>query len=476
MSEINEPSSSLAEKSFHRIGKGAERVGKRPERWLEKLAGRWLRVPDQRGWEVDSEWARIQQEPIRPRALLWMIFLTVIALLVWAGLAPIDEVARGDGRVIPSTQLQVVQSLDGGVVEVLSVQEGELVKKGQLLVSIESTRFDSDFAEQKARELSLTADIFRLEALVQGKELTFPPEFIERSPQLVTVQRSLFENSRREMQEQEAIHRQQLQQRQADLQEAQSARRQFQEVLKLASRELELKRPLLASGAVSEVDLIKLEREISNARGELAQAEAAITRSRSAILEAESKIRETGLVMTNRWREQLSDSVSELAATLETLDGLQDRVSKTRIVAPVDGTVQRLFVKTVGGVVSPGQDVVEIVPLNDELLVEARVSPKDIAFIQKGQEAIVKFTAYDFAVFGGLRATVEHISADTITDEDNNTYYLTRLRTETQGFSEQFAIIPGMTAQVDILTGQKTVLEYLLKPVVRATSLALSER
>ncbi len=472
----SEPRSSLTEKSFHGIGRGSDKVGKRTERWLDRLAGRWLQVPDKRGWEVDSEWARVQQEPIRPRALLWGIFLTVVALLIWAGLAPIDEVARGDGRVIPSTQLQVVQSLDGGVVETLAVQEGELVKKGQLLVSIESTRFDSDFAEQKARELSLMADTFRLRALVQGDEVSFPEDFQERAPQLVEVQRSLFESSRNELQEQEAIHRQQLEQRQADLEEALSAQRQYQEVLSLASRELELKRPLLASGAVSEVDLIKLEREISNARGEVAQAEAAINRSRSAIREAESKVRETRLVMTNQWRQQLSESISELAAIKETMEGLQDRVSKTQIVAPVDGTIQRLFVKTVGGVVSPGQDVAEIVPLDDELLVEARVSPKDIAFIRRGQDAIVKFTAYDFAVFGGLQATVEHISADTITDEDDNTYYLTRLRTETQGFSEQLAIIPGMTAQVDILTGEKTVLEYLLKPVVRATSLALSER
>ncbi|SNB59114.1 membrane fusion protein, adhesin transport system [Marinobacter sp. es.042] len=468
--------SSLAEKGFHGIGRGSDRVGQRTERWFDRLMGRWLKIPDGRGWEVDSEWARVQQEPIRPRALLWTIFLAFVALLVWAGFATIDEVARGDGKVIPSSQLQVVQSLDGGVVEMLSVQEGELVKKGQLLVSVESTRFDSDYAEQMARELSLLADTFRLRALVEDTEISFPSDFQERAPQLIAVQKSLFENSRRELQEQQAIYQQQLEQRQADLQEALSARQQYREVLGLASRELELKRPLLASGAVSEVDLIKLEREISNARGEAAQAESAINRSRAAIAEAESKIRETGLVMTNRWRQQLSEAISELAASREMLEGLQDRVSKTRIVAPVDGTVQRLFVKTVGGVVAPGQDVVEIVPLNDELLVEARVSPKDIAFIRRGQGAIIKFSAYDFAVFGGLKATVEHISADTITDEKDNTYYLTRLRTETQSFSEQLAIIPGMTVQVDILTGEKTILEYLLKPVLRATSQALSER
>lgn len=467
---------SLAEKSFHGIGRGSERVGKRTERWLDRAAGRWLRVPDKSGWEVDGEWARVQQEPLRARALLWVVFFALIALLVWAGFAPIDEVARGDGKVIPSSQLQIVQSLDGGVVETLSVQEGELVRKGQLLVSIESTRFDSDFAEQKSRELALQANIFRLRALVDDTEIGFPPDFAERAPELVSVQESLFESSRNELEAQKIIYQQQLEQRQADLRKAESARQQYQEVLSLASRELNLKRPLLASGAVSEVDLIKLEREISNARGEVNQALASIDGSRSAIAEAQSKIRETRLVMTNRWREQLSESVSELAAIRDMISGLSDRVSKTQIMAPVDGTVQRLFVKTVGGVVAPGQDVVEIVPLNDEMLVEARVLPKDIAFIHKGQSAIIKFSAYDFAVFGGLKAKVEHISADTITDENDNTYYLTRLRTEAQGFSDQLAIIPGMTAQVDILTGQKTVLEYLLKPVVRATSKALSER
>jgi len=467
---------SLTEKSFHGIGRGSDRVGRRTERWLDRITGRWLRVPDKNGWEVDGEWARVQQEPARARALLWVVFFALIALLVWAGLAPIDEVARGEGKVIPSSQLQVVQSLDGGVVETLSVQEGELVRKGQLLVSIESTRFDSDFAEQKSREMALQANIIRLRALVDDTELRFPPDFIERSPELVSVQESLFVNSRNELQEQKVIYQQQLEQRQADLREAQSARQQYREVLALASRELALKKPLLASGAVSEVDLIKLEREISNARGEVNQAKAVIDRSRSAIAEAESKIRETRLVMTNSWRERLSEAVSELAATQDMISGLSDRVRKTQIVAPVDGTVQRLFVKTVGGVVAPGQDVIEIVPLNDEMLVEARVRPKDIAFIHKGQDAIIKFSAYDFAVFGGLRAKVEHISADTITDENDNTYYLIRLRTEVQGFSDQLAIIPGMTTQVDILTGQKTVLEYLLKPVVRATSQALSER
>jgi len=467
---------SLAEKSFHGIGRGSDRVGKRTERWLDRATGRWLRVPDKAGWEVDGEWARVQQEPVRARALLWVVFFALIALLVWAGWAPIDEVARGEGKVIPSSQLQIVQSLDGGVVETLSVQEGELVKQGQLLVSIESTRFDSDFAEQRSRELALQANTFRLHALVDGTEIRFPPDFIERAPELVSVQKSLFENSRNELEEQKIIYQQQLEQRQADLRRAQSARQQYREVLSLASRELGLKQPLLASGAVSEVDLIKLQREISNARGEVNQAEAAIDGSVSAIAEAESKIRETGLVMTNGWREQLSKAVSELAATQDMMSGLSDRVSKTQILAPVDGTVQRLFVKTVGGVVAPGQDVIEIVPLNDEMVIEARILPKDIAFIHKGQSAIIKFSAYDFAVFGGLKAKVEHISADTITDENDNTYYLTRLRTEVQGFSDQLAIIPGMTAQVDILTGQKTVLEYLLKPVVRATSKALSER
>lgn len=476
MSDEKKSERTLAEKSFHGIGRGSDRMGRKSEGLFDRIFGRWLKVPDTSGWEIDSEWARVQQEPMRARGLLWMVFLAFLALLVWAALAPIDEVARGEGKVIPSSQLQVMQTLDGGVVEEVAVQEGDLVSQGDLLVSIESTRFASDLAEQKSRELALKADIVRLRALVEGTDVQFPPEFEETAPELVQVQRSLFENSREELREQKLIYQQQLEQRQADLREAESARTQYREVLNLASRELELKKPLVASGAVSEVDLIKLEREISNARGEVNQAGAAISRASSAITEARSKIRETELVMTNRWRQQLSEAVSELAAIRDALEGLGDRVSKTQIVSPVDGTVQRLFAQTEGGVVSPGQDVVEIVPLNDELLVEAKISPKDIAFIRKGQQAIVKFSAYDFAVFGGLEATVEHISADTITDEKDNTFYLIRLRTEAQGFSDKLSIIPGMTAQVDILTGEKTVLNYLLKPVVRATSQAMSER
>lgn len=476
MSDEKKSERTLAEKSFHGIGRGSDRMGRKSEGLFDRIFGRWLKVPDTSGWEIDSEWARVQQEPMRARGLLWMVFLAFLALLIWAGLAPIDEVARGEGKVIPSSQLQVMQTLDGGVVEEVAVQEGDLVSQGDLLISIESTRFASDLAEQKSRELALKADIVRLRALVEGTDVQFPLEFEETAPELVQVQRSLFENSREELREQKLIYQQQLEQRQADLREAESARTQYREVLNLASRELELKKPLVASGAVSEVDLIKLEREISNARGEVNQAGAAISRASSAITEARSKIRETELVMTNRWRQQLSEAVSELAAIRDALEGLGDRVSKTQIVSPVDGTVQRLFAQTEGGVVSPGQDVVEIVPLNDELLVEAKISPKDIAFIRKGQQAIVKFSAYDFAVFGGLEATVEHISADTITDEKDNTFYLIRLRTEAQGFSDKLSIIPGMTAQVDILTGEKTVLNYLLKPVVRATSQAMSER
>ena len=476
MSDQSNQQRTLAEKSFHGIGRGSDRVGRKSEGLFDRVFGRWLRIPDTEGWEVDSEWARVQQEPIRARSLLWMVFFAFVALLVWAALAPIDEVSRGEGKVIPSSQLQVIQTLDGGVVEEVAVQEGDLVSKGDLLVSVESTRFASDLAEQKSRELALKADIVRLRALVDGTDIQFPSEFSETAPELLEVQRSLFESSRQELQEQRLIYQQQLEQRQADLREAESARTQYQEVLDLASRELELKRPLVASGAVSEVDLIKLEREISNARGEVNQANAAISRARSAITEARSKIREAGLMMTNKWRQQLSESISELAAIRDAMGGLDDRVSKTQIVSPVDGTVQRLFAKTEGGVVAPGQDVVEIVPLNDELLVEAKISPRDIAFIRRGQKAIVKFSAYDFAVFGGLEATVEHISADTITDEKDNTFYLIRLRTESEGFSEKLSIIPGMTAQVDILTGEKTVLNYLLKPVVRATSQAMSER
>jgi adhesin transport system membrane fusion protein len=246
--------------------------------------------------------------------------------------------------------------------------------------------------------------------------------------------------------------------------------------LDLSQQELNKTRPLLATGAVSEVDILRLERDTSRFRGEAQQAEAQIARVQAAIGESQRKIEEAEITFRNEARRDLAEATGKLNALNEGAVALADKVDKAQVRSPVRGRVQRLLANTVGGVVQPGKDIVEIVPLDDALVLEARVLPKDIAFIRPGQTAQVKFTAYDFSIYGGLEATVENISPDTVVDERGNAFYLVRVRTHRANFGDKMPVIPGMTAEVDILTGQKTVLSYLLKPVLKAKAYALRER
>lgn len=474
---MNKESASIEQKGFEKVGQLSAVVGHHGAPFLDKVFGRWLGTPADRDWVVDAEWGRIQQEPIHARRLLYIMALALVVLIIWSAYAPLDEVARGDGKVIPSRQLQIVQSMDGGIVEDILVSEGQVVEEGDLLLKIDPTRAVSSLRESRSQFYSLSAEVARLEALINKKnEPDFHPDLLLAAPEIVSNELSLFFNSREEMHEQISIVQRRLEQREQELREARAARSQHASNLSLSSRELQITRPLLQSGAVSDIDIIRLEREVSNARGELNRAEAIISRSEAAIEEAKNKIREVELSAINHWSIQLSDSRGRLNALIQAESGLADMVKQTEIRAPVRGTVQRLFTNTRGGVVTPGREVLEIIPLDDQLIIEARIPPKDIAFIRPGQKAMIKFTAYDFAIFGGLEAEVEHISADTITDERDNTYYLVRLRTYKPGFDEDLTIIPGMTTQVDIITGKKTVLEYIMKPVLRATSQAMGER
>ncbi|MDX3773506.1 HlyD family type I secretion periplasmic adaptor subunit [Chromatiaceae bacterium AAb-1] len=443
---------------------------------LERLFGRWLTPPQHNDWLVDAEWARIQQQPLKARMLLHTIAITLLLLLLWAAFAPLDEVARGDGKVIPSQQLQVIQSLDGGIVEAIYIREGQIVEAGDLLLRIDPTRFVANLRESRAQYLALSAEVARLRALINRTEPVFAAELQQQAPDTIAHELQLYHTSQEELTEQQSAFRHQLEQRQQDLHEAQAARRQYTATLALSSRELDVTRPLLRSGAVSDIDIIRLEREVANLSGELKKTEASIARAEAAIAEARNKLRESELTMLNRWQNQLSESRSRLEALTEAEAGLADKVRQTEIRAPVRGTIQRLHVNTLGGVITPGRDVLEIIPLDDQLIIEARIQPRDIAFIRPGQPAMIKLTAYDFAIYGGLAAEVQHISADTITDERDNTYYLVRLKTHASDVSGKLLIIPGMTTQVDIITGKKTVLGYLLKPILRATSQAMTER
>ncbi len=463
---------------FERVGRWLDKLGLPATRYIDKAYARWLDPLHEqpKDWVTDSDWAKLQQEPVRARALLRVIALIVFLLLVWAAFAQLDEVARGEGKVIPSSQLQVIQSFDGGVVQEVLVREGQVVEKGDLLLRIDPTRFISTFRENRAEYVSLQARAARLQALTSNSALVFADELVADAPEIVNHERNLYESNRKELDEQLSIARSQLDQRSEELNEVRAKLTQVTRALELASQELKVTKPLLVSGAISEVEILRLEGEVSNARGEREQALSQESRLVLAVQESEGKLRETELLASNKWRNELSEVLSKIASLSETSTGLADKIKYAEIRSPVRGTVQRVFTNTVGGVVQPGHEVVEMVPLDDQLLVEAKVSPKDIAFLHPGQEAIVKFTAYDFVIYGGLRGIVEHISPDTITDEKERTFYIVRVRTERAGFDPTLPIMPGMMTQVDILTGKKTVLAYLLKPVLRAQQNAMTER
>ena len=413
----------------------------------------------------------------RAQRLVWAAVLAVAALLVWAALARVDEITRGDARVISSRQLQQVQSFDGGVVSEILVKEGELVEKDQLLLKIDQTRATSGARESAAQGVALRARQARLRALAEGS--AFQPPAVSDNPEeqhIVAEERRLYETRMSELSTMLAINQQQLHQREQELDEMRSRKSSAERSLDLSLQELGKTKPLLATGAVSEVDILRLDREVSRSRGEAEQAGSQIARVQASIGEAQRKIQETELTFRNEARKELADVMGKLNALNEGAVALNDKVDKSQIKSPVRGRVQRLLANTVGGVVQPGKDIVEIVPLDDALVLEAKVVPKDIAFIHPGQAATVKFTAYDFSIYGGMSATVDNISPDTVVDDHGNAFYLVRVRTTQAKFDDKLPIIPGMTAEVDVLTGNKTILSYLLKPVLKAKAYALRER
>ena len=430
-----------------------------------------------RDFEQEADEIMSRERTARAQRLVRGAVVVVVGLIVWSAFAEIDEVTKGDGRVIPSRQLQVVQSLDGGVVSEILVKEGQQVEAGQLLLKIDETRATSGVNESAAQAFALKVKEARLKALAEG--VAFKPPAGNGTPdedRIIDEERNLYLSRVSEMQAMLSVVQQQGAQRQQEVSEAQARRSSAQRSIDISMQELKRTRPLLASGAVSEVEVLRLERDISRFRGDAEQAAAQIGRAQAAIGEAQRKARETELQFRNEARRELSEVLGKLNALNQGAVALADKVDKAQVKSPVRGRVQRLLANTVGGVVQPGKDIVEIVPLDDALVLEAKVQPRDIAFIHPNQPATVKFTAYDFSIYGGLDAKVENISPDTQVDEKGNAFYVVKVRTHQPNFGEDKPIIPGMTAEVDILTGKKTVLSYLLKPVLKAKAYALRER
>jgi membrane fusion protein, adhesin transport system len=423
---------------------------------------------------------RVTEKPtVRGHWILWGGLLAVVTFFCWTYFAMIDEVTRAEGKVIPSQKIQVIQNLEGGIVSHIAVKEGEVVEKGQTLMLIDDTLFSSTYREAYVRSMVLKTQIARLLAQANDQPFVPPPKAKEEYPDIVANEEALYHSEIEKLKSQVLILKQQQEQREQELKELESKEAQLDRSYTLVSKELAMTAPLVKEGAVSEVELLRIQRQANDMEGELKGTRLAIPRIKQALEEAKGRIQELKIRTRGEALDKLTTVRTELSRLKETNVALEDRVNRTTVRAPVKGTIKQLKINTIGGVVQPGRDIVEIVPLDDSLLIEAKVRPSDIAFLHPGQSAVVKFTAYDFAIYGGLRGQLEQISADTILDEKGNSFYQILVRTDRnylESKGKKLQIIPGMTTVVDIITGEKSILSYLMKPILRAKQTALRER
>lgn len=431
---------------------------------------------------TDSNAALFQTAPSYGSWITLGFLAFILAFLVWAYFAEIDEITVGEGKVIPSSQIQVIQNLEGGIVEELPFKVGDLVHKGEIVMKLDPTRFTSSLGETQAKHDALLAKVARLEAESTGQPFQAPAELLKTKPQLVSEERMLMVSRQQELETAMAVLRDQVEQRQQELHEKKARQQQLEESYNLVSQELKMSKPLAAQGVMSDVEILRLERQLSDVKGEMDAARLAIPRLEDAIAEAKSKMTASVAKFRSDAANDLNLARAELAGTSATSVAAEDRLARTSVRAPVTGFIKQLKVNTIGGVIQPGMDVMEIVPLEDTLLVETKIRPSDVGFIRPGQEATVKITAYDFSIYGGLDAQVENITADTITTEKGDkteSFYVVRVRTKSTTFSatkKKLPIMPGMMATVHIRTGKKTILNYLLKPIIKAKYDALRER
>jgi len=414
----------------------------------------------------------------------WLLTAAIGLLLLaggaWASVAVLDEVTTGPGKVIPSRQLQIVQPLEAGIVREILVKEGQLVEQGQVLMHIDDTAFSSELGELNQRRGAFQAEVMRLRAEASGAE-TMPDksELPEIAAQSYDVEKRLFEARRRRVNDEIAVLEQQLIQKEQEVREFEARKEKLLASLIPLEREVELTRKLYARKVVPEVEFLRLQREAIDLRGERDIVLAALPRAQAGYDEVRLLIANARDSLQADAREKLAKVAADLSVMEEKIRSAKDRVVRTAMRSPTRGVINTLSVTTVGAVVTSGQSLVEIVPFDDTLLIEARIRPQDVAFISPEQDASVKLTAYDYSIYGTLDGKVERISADTTVDEQGEVFYRIVVRTVENALvfnGEDLPILPGMVATVDVRTGRKTVLDYILKPIRKARHEALRER
>lgn len=418
----------------------------------------------------------------RSQKLHWVLivfFITVISFIIWAAFAQIDEIARGQGKVVPSGQNQILQNLEGGIVSEILIQEGDFVKKNQILLKLSNERSSSSLISNEIKSQYLKAQTQRLEAQLKQEDFNFEQTSNETLNDFLENERELYLSNMKQLDSKVQILKEQDKQKNSELKDAKQTIEHLKFSVKAIEKEVKMTEPMVKRGIRSEIDFLKLQREQSEAKQKLQSAIYSVSKIQSEIVEIKKRINEAYEIFKSKTQEKLNDTITSLKDLNANATASIDQVSRTTVKSPLNGIVQKLYINTIGGAVKPAQDLIEIVPTDYNLIVEVKILPSDIAFIYQGQKAVVKFSAYDFSIYGGLEGKVVNISPDTITEKDNKTYYLVRIKTKKNFIGSKkkpMKIIPGMVADVDIITGKKTVLDYILKPILKTKQYTFTER
>lgn len=420
-----------------------------------------------------------EQTPKRMRWVLYFWLIAVALFILWASLTQIDEITRGMGEVVPSGENQMIQNLEGGIVKEILVKVGDNVSKGQVLLKIDNQKSEAQRDSTNIKALELQAKMVRLKAEAEGKEFIVSDEIEKSMPLLVQNERSLYLSRQKQINAKIRALKDQKRQKEQALKETKEQMKHLKRSSSLINQEVKMMKPMVAQGVKSKVAFMKLQREQSKVREDYSSAKNSIPRIEASISEVANNIEEAEIDFQNQAKKELNEVTAEAMRIRESAEALGDQLDRTLVRSPIKGVIQKLYIHTIGGVIKPGDDLVEIVPTDDVLWIEVKIKPSDIAFVYPGQKAVVKFSAYDFAIYGSLEGEVVHISADTTLDKKENAFYTLHIKTKENHLGsaqKPLKIIPGMTVNVDILTGKKSVMDYILKPILRAKQYTFTER
>lgn len=452
-------------------------------------------TPDDISYAGEVDAALAARPGLRASIVSLLVLFLVIFLIGWAYVADIDEVTHAEGQVVASQRTQSIQNLEGGIIRKMNVREGQIVEKGDLLARLDNEMAEASYRDAVAKAIENDLAIIRLEAELRGEDPKFPVDIkdflvkkvriapdaqtLARAAQLLKDQQEAWKTHQGLFKSELQVLQSQLLQKEREVEDQEARRTQVKQSLGIAQSQLGTASELMRRESFAKMEYLNLQQKVVDFKGQLASLEANIPRAREAVTEVRQRIEAKKAEDRSQLTQELNKRRIELNSLRETISAGGDRVKRTELRSPVRGTVKQIHINTVGGVVKPGEPIMDIVPLDDTLLIEARVKPQDVAFLRPDQDVMVKISAYDFSIYGGLKGRLESISADTIEDKRGEFHYLVKVRTpetEIVHNNQHLPIIPGMMVVADILTGKKTVLDYILKPILKAKQNALRER